>query len=244
VGSADGQQGQYEDFENRWKVLTYWMFANDVCGMGDEEPGTSGTYKIWEAKTNEFLVNVTSTFKNTYVNLVSMLDLSQIHRIQQSKVGCKIEHELVLQECGCIDRGNQTELDTLDRNIHFMNNRLHQFASEWRENLRQQGREDIAIVVQSGFEGIGETLDHTFLSKLDCFHPSALAHQSLAVGLWNSMLCGQGASAVEDRKNRCGIAFSPDMKPVCPTESSVFYTGPDVVPVPPLEHWAAQDVTV
>lgn len=235
---------KYEDFDNRWKVLTYWMFANDVCGMCDEEAETSGTYKTWEAKTNELLVNVTSNFKNTFVNLVSMLDLSQIHRIQQSKIGCKIEHQLILKECGCIDRGDPTELATLDRNIHFMNNRLHQFATEWREKLQEQGREDIAIVVQSGFEGIGETLDNTFLSSLDCFHPSALAHQSLGVGLWNSMLCGQGPTAVEDRHNRCGIVFTPDMKPICPTKDSVFYTGPDVIPVPPLEQWAAATVTV
>jgi phospholipase B1 len=248
LGSNDEQWGllmqqkdKYEDFDNRWKVLTYWMFANDVCGMCDVEAAASDTYKQWEKKTDEFLANVTSTFKNTYVNLVSMLDLSQIHRIQHSKIGCTIEHELILQECGCIDRGDPTELDTLDRNIHFMNGRLHQFAVDWQKKLRDQGREDIAVVAQWGFEGIGATLDSTFLSKLDCFHPSALAHQSLAVGLWNSMLCG-GRDDVEQRRQRCGIAFAPDTKPLCPTKDSVFYTGPDVVPVPPLEQWTAQVV--
>merc|ERR1711904_710798 len=99
-GSVDEQwgyllenKGKYEDFDSRWKVLTYWMFANDVCGMCHGEAEQLGTYKTWEQKTGEFLDNVSATFNNTYMNLISMLDLSHIHRIQQSKAGCKVEHE-------------------------------------------------------------------------------------------------------------------------------------------------------
>lgn len=245
-GSVDEQWGllmknkdKYQDFDTRWKVLTYWMFANDVCGMCNGPANQSGTYKVWEQKTEEFLVNVTSTFKNVYVNLISMLDLSHIHRIQQSKAYCSIEHKYILKECGCIDNGTPAQLQMLDDNIHFMNKRFHKFAADWRVKLQQQKRTDIAIVTQSGFEGIGKTLDSTFLSKLDCFHPSAKAHQSLGIGLWNSMLC------TEDRKTRCGIVFKPDMKPTCPTEKSVFYTGPDVIPGPPNEAWnGPSDVVV
>jgi len=168
-----------------------------------------------------------------------MIDLSQIHRIQQSKLGCKVEHGLILEECGCIDRGSDEELAMLDRNVHYMNSRLHKFAADWRTKLAAEGRTDLAIVSQAGFEGIGKTLDSSFLSKLDCFHPSAQAHQSLAIGLWNSMLC------TEDRGDRCGLVFNPDMAPVCPTEKSVFYTGADVIPGPPNEAWArAYDVLV
>lgn len=221
-----------EDFDSRWKVLTYWMFANDVCGMCDGPAESSSHYLNWEQKTGEFLTNVSNTFTNTYVNLVSMLDLSQIHRIQQSRVGCKIEHEKILEECGCIDRGNPDELAMLDRNIHYMNNRFHKFAADWRAKLADQGRKDLAIVVQAGHEGIGKTLDWHFLSRLDCFHPSAEAHEAMAIGLWNSMLC------TNDRKNRCGIEFSPTMPVLCPNETSFFYTGPDVVPNPPLEAWS------
>jgi hypothetical protein len=233
------QKEKYPDFDSSWKVLTYWMFANDVCGMCNHPANESDTYKVWEEKTEQFLVNVTSTFRNVYVNLVSMLDLSNIHRIQQSKAYCSLEHRYILKECGCIDKGTPSQLSMLDENIHFMNKRLHQFSVDWRAKLAKQNRTDIAIVTQSGFEGIGKTLDSTFLSKLDCFHPAAKAHQSLGIGLWNSMLC------TKDRKDRCGIVFKPDMQPTCPTEQSVFYTGPDVIPGPPNEAWAGpQDVVV
>mmetsp|Transcript_28617 Transcript_28617/g.69768 ORF Transcript_28617/g.69768 Transcript_28617/m.69768 type:complete len:87 (+) Transcript_28617:78-338(+) len=76
-------------------------------------------------------------------------------------------------------------------------------------------------------EGLGKQIDIDFLSDLDCFHPSHAAHQTLAIGLWNSMLCTDG------REKRCGIYFSKDMKPTCPTGNSTFYTGKDVTPVVP-----------
>jgi len=238
-GSVDEQWGlimankdKYTDFDSRWKVLTYWMFANDVCGMCDGPAAQENAYKVWEQKTDEFLTNVTATFKNIYVNLVSMLDLAEIHRIQQTKAYCAVIHGTFLKECGCIDKGTPTQLAMLDTNIHYMNKRLHKFAADWRIKLQQQGRTDIAIVNQPGFEGIGKSFDITFLSKLDCFHPSTKAHQSLGIGMWNSMLC------TDSRATRCGQVFGPDMAPVCPNSTSTFYTGPDVIPGPPNEQWA------
>ncbi len=49
---------------------------------------------------------------------------------------------------------------------------------------------DVAVVVQPFMEGVGAALDLSFLNTLDCFHPSAKAHEDRGVGLWNSMLCG------------------------------------------------------
>jgi len=103
-----------------------------------------------------------------------------------------------------------------------MNARFHQFAADWQSKLAAQGRTDIAIVSQDFFEGLGPELDNSFLSRLDCFHPSAKAHQDLAVGLWNSMLC------TDDRANACG--WTLDAAATCPTETSYFQTGPDMGP--------------
>lgn len=219
--------GKYEDFDSRWKVLTVWMMANDVCGDCNSPTEEGKTFPVWEQKMEEFLENATARLKNTYINVISTLDLSNIARIQRSKLGCTIEHKYIVKECGCIDKGNSTQLAMLDRNVHYYNDRLHKFASDWYAKLQQQGRTDIAIVTQSFMEQIGPTLDFRFLSKLDCFHPSASAHEDLAIGLWNSMLC------TDNRQGRCGMHFSPDIPVTCPTKDSRFYTGPDVVPGPP-----------
>jgi hypothetical protein len=157
------------------------------------------------------------------VNVVTTLDLSNIARIQRKDTLCAIEHS-ILHECGCIDKGNSTQLAMLDQNVHAMNEKLHDLATFWQNKFQVQGRTDIAVVVQPFQEGIGAQLDRSFLSSLDCFHPSIVGHQSLAVGLWNSMLC------TSDRRSRCGEHFQVNMPAVCPTKDSVFYTGPDVPP--------------
>jgi hypothetical protein len=206
-----------------------WMTANDVCGAGHECQHAISDHDLtrWVQTTDDLLTNVSTTMRKVYVNLVSTLDLSNVHRIQQeSGLFCKVEHGLILRECGCIDRGNATELAQLDANIHTMNNKLHDLAAAWYTKLQQQGRADMAVTVQGFQEGVGKQLDKTFLNKLDCFHPSTVGHEDLAIGLWNDMLC------TSDRKGRCGQPFTRDLPVTCPTVDSRFYVGPDVPPAP------------
>lgn len=233
-GSLDQQWGYLQEhrkdfptFDTEWKVLTVWMTANDVCGECDAPLNGTAFLASWVAKTDELLQNVSGSMQKVYVNLVSTLDLSNIARIQKTKAGCKFEHKHVLKECGCIDRGNATQLAMLDHNVHTMNDELHGLAAKWRARLAAAGRTDMAVIVQSYQEGIGATLDYEFLNTLDCFHPGTLGHALLATGLWNSMLC------VDGRENRCGEKFSKQLMATCPTADSVFYTGPDVIPGPP-----------
>ena len=177
--------GKYPGFDEAWKVLTVWMTANDVCGAGDscKHAIDSKDLEKWVNGTDALLRNVSMAFRNVYVNLISTLDLSSIHRLQQQKPYCKTLHTLI-DECGCIDRGNQTELANLDMNVHTMNNALHGLAAKWHAELTNPttGRADMAVVVQPFQEGIGPTLDGTFLNRMDCFHPSAYAHEDLAIG--------------------------------------------------------------
>jgi hypothetical protein len=234
-GSLDQQWGYlrtalkgYKDLDSRWKVLTLWMTANDVCGQCN---GPMGTKKVdqWVAKTEELLQNVTGSMKKVYINLIPTLDLSRIADVQRHYTLCKWEHKYLLNECGCIDKGNSSQLKTLDKNVHMLNGKLHEIAARWQSKLRSEGRTDAAVVVQPFLENLRVPIDLNFLNHLDCFHPSALGHQSLAVGLWNSMLCN------DDRAGRCGQKFSEHWKPVCPDTMSFFYAGPDVVPTaPPL----------
>mmetsp|Transcript_24982 Transcript_24982/g.56668 ORF Transcript_24982/g.56668 Transcript_24982/m.56668 type:complete len:362 (-) Transcript_24982:83-1168(-) len=230
LGSLDEEWGylttaskKYADFDDQWKVLTVWMMANDFDGDCNGPVEESAHYKVWESKVDEFLTNVTASWSKIYINLVSTLDLSNIHRIQQSRAGCKLVHKLI-DEGGCIDYGNSTQMQMLDRNIHWLNTRQHKFAQDWQTKLKSAGRTDVAVVAQPFMEGIGSKFGSSFISKLDCFHPTAKAHEMLAIGLWDSMLC-------HDRATQCGIEVTETIAITCPTESSVFYTGDDVMPV-------------
>ena len=222
--NASAQQYDAAAFKAGWKVLTVWMTANDVCGECDAPLAHTAYLQEWTARTNAMLLNVSQTFERVYVNLISTLDLSNIARIQKTKAGCAIEHR-ILNECGCIDRGNATQLAMLDTNVAAMNAKLHGLAQRWRAKLLREDRWDMAVVVQPFQERLGASLDWHWLNTLDCFHPSELGHETLAIGLWNSMLCD-----AEGRKTRCGATLNASMAPHCPTPESVFYTGPDVVP--------------
>lgn len=214
---------KYTNLDGRWKVLTIFMLANDVCYQCSLPMYTGA----WRAAYDALLAKVVSKLTKTYVNLVPMLQLSDIHRIQQGRIGCKIEHTII-DEAGCIDNGTPAQLAMMDANTRALNNQLHEMAVSWQAKLKQDGRTDMYIGTQPFLEGIGKTLDHTFISKLDCFHPSAMAHQELAIALWDSML-------VHDRKNLHKYIQVPGPKLICPTKDSVFYTGPDVVPNPPAD---------
>lgn len=82
------QKAKYHDLDNRWKIITIWMTANDVCGVCDGPMDTDA----WATKTNEVLLNISNTFNKVYVNLISTLDLSNIARLQRSVEYCRIEH--------------------------------------------------------------------------------------------------------------------------------------------------------
>jgi len=206
-------------FSQGWKMLTVWMTANDVCGRC-HAPLTNTSYLAdWVAGYDALLYNVSTTFSKVYVSLLSTLDLSHIHRLQRTKLGCTIEHKF-LHECGCVGKGNASELRRLDANIHTMNAALRQLAIDWQARLHAQGRSDMTVVYQNFMEGVGAQLDISFLSRLDCFHPSTVGHEDLAIGLWNNLLCS------EDRAHMCGRPFSPNLTPVCPTVDTVLYSGP------------------
>lgn len=199
------------DVQTRWKVLTIWMTANDVCGACDGPKDLTQ----WTNSFEQVLTNVTSNYRNIYINLMSTLELSDVARLQRSVVFCSVEHRLLLKECGCIDRGNSTQLKMLDDNVHAMNARLESVAKNWTIRLSNAGRDDVAVVYQPFLEGIGPTLDISFLNTLDCFHPAAKAHEQLAMGLWASMLC-------KDRGTACGHKF-PEDTAYCVPRNATFY---------------------
>ena len=206
-------------FSHGWKMLTVWMTANDVCGMCHTPLANTSYLAKWIDGYDALLHNVSKTFSNVYVSLLSTLDLSHIHRLQRTKLGCTIEHKFV-HECGCVGQGNTSELRLLDANVHTMNAALRQLAIAWQARLQAQGRSDMAVVYQNFMEGIGAQLDISFLSRLDCFHPSTVGHEDLAIGLWNGLLCS------DDRAHMCGRPFRPNLAPFCPTVDTVLYAGP------------------
>lgn len=88
LGSLDEQfalmqekRNDYPNFDSAWKVLTVWMTANDVMDHCDYDINGTDYLNNFVSKYDELLTNITSTTTNLYVNLISTLDLSYIHRV-------------------------------------------------------------------------------------------------------------------------------------------------------------------
>lgn len=140
----------YPNFDSSWKVLTVWMTANDVMDHCDYDINGTDYLNNWVSKHDELLTNITTSTSNIYINLISTLDLSYIHRVQQTTPYCKNLHKYIINEGKCLDRKNTTEvqLDQLDHNIQVMNGELHKLAAKWYTKLEDQNRKDVAIQMQ------------------------------------------------------------------------------------------------
>lgn len=152
------------------------MTANDFCGECHNDLNGTDYLKNWVSKTDELLTNLTATTKNIYVNLISTLNLSDVHRLQQTTLYCKELHAKVLDECGCLDRANPDQLQMIDHNVHLANAELHKLAQKHQTSLSESNRIDMAVVVQPFLENTGPEIGIEFLNDLDCFHPSTTGH--------------------------------------------------------------------
>merc|ERR1739848_563354 len=94
---------------------------------------------------------------------------------------CGLRRNLIV-ECNCMDTPlsggsgpvDDSQLEELDITVTAFNDRIEMLAAEF--NLQ---RPDFAVVAVT--TGRGQDIpDITYLSDLDCFHPSALAHEALA----------------------------------------------------------------
>jgi phospholipase B1 len=84
------------------------------------------------------------------------------------------------------------------------------------KEFNQKGYDDFAVVAQPGFrDSIVETTPFNFISNVDCFHPSIIAHQAMAKVLWNNMLTPSSKKTTN---------FDYKAPFVCPTTDTLIYT--------------------
>jgi len=76
-----------------------------------------------------------------------------------------------------------------------------------------QRTDDFAVVIQPCFRN-GHIPNIEWLSTLDCFHPSLVAHNGMATALWNNML-----TPAKYKKSK----LDPNDVPMCPDDSTLLY---------------------
>ena len=146
-----------------------------------------------------FLEQLTSRHKYLYVNLLELFWTSGLLKVESTRARC-MEFETVTKECTCLHLGdalhpfahqdkaleNAEKLDTVsDR----MNGVLYELANKY-DFAAGGARPDVAVNVVRAWEH-WPAADLSYLSELDCFHPSLKTHNIMAQVVWNSMLGAQ-----------------------------------------------------
>src|SRR4051812_34511220 len=91
-------------------------------------------------------------------------------------------HRIFFIECDCLFSPEANHTRTLvDSYCVSYAERLESIAAHYQA---LQDPEFTAVVQPFGLDTDLADLPLDFLSTLDCFHPSAVAHQSMAVALW------------------------------------------------------------
>lgn len=223
VDELKSQSSSIPDFNARWKVLTVFIGANDICdGFHGFEACDGSTrnrtllVNRYETNLRKTLESIRDSFGRVIVQVVSLFRFGSLKQARAGHSWCGIRRNLLV-ECNCLDTSlsggsgpvDDAQLDELDTTVSAFNDRIETLAAEF--NLQ---RPDFAVVAVT--TGKNQDIpDITYVSELDCFHPSALAHATLARSLWNSMF----------DLSRAPKPINASVPLFCPTASSTIYVG-------------------
>jgi len=215
-------------FQERWKLLTILIGANDMCdGMVTGFDACDGNVTQREALADRYernlrdaLTRLVNGFQNTIVQVVSLFQLASVPQARHGHPWCSLRKTLI-DECNCIDRSASGTGNVSDVQLA----RLSATVSEFNERIRSVAldfsspRPDFAVVEATAVRE-DSVPNFSFLSDLDCFHPSAEAHQILATYLWNGLFSDDRAPRPLDAADG----------PFCPTPKTVLYTASKTTP--------------
>jgi len=178
-----------------WKLLIILIGANDLCASCPSVNSPYSDPTTWLNMYDGFLEQIHEALPNTFVAITSLLNISIVWDAMMAAPPEKEAYCMVVRkqfhECGCLDSGLESDRAAMDLHTVAYNQGLQNLAEQWQaKNLS-----DFYVSVQPFLEGL-VIPNMTFLSGLDCFHPSWQAHQAFAVTMWNSLFLPQDKKPV------------------------------------------------
>lgn len=200
------------DVANDWKVLTINIGANDLCA--------SCTFGLDYLSPDDYQNNLMATLERvraalprTFVNLVGGFNISQAYDLSLQASRCNNISRPWFIQCDCLFQPqNGFVRESIDAAITQFNTRAQAVAAYYQ----RKAYNNFAVVFQPFATNTHiSDLPTTFLSHLDCFHPSTTGQSAMAVALWNNMLT---PSALKK------TSMSMSDTPICPTPDTLLYT--------------------
>eukprot|EP01091_Cochliopodium_minus_P017130 TRINITY_DN6622_c0_g1_i1.p1 TRINITY_DN6622_c0_g1~~TRINITY_DN6622_c0_g1_i1.p1 ORF type:complete len:351 (-),score=87.56 TRINITY_DN6622_c0_g1_i1:35-1087(-) len=192
-----------------YKFINFLMGANDICPAcdGNKIGNAQQILATYQTNVQNAFTQLKANFPNTIVNVLPMFNISKIITLASNLTYCMEFHKIIPVECPCAWSQNDTVRNWADDVIAGFDDIL--------TNVTQNINDNSFAVVFQPFTRNLVIPNESYVSTLDCFHPSLLAHQALAVSVWNSMLLPVGQKPT---------TWNPDQLLQCATSSSKIFT--------------------
>lgn len=186
-----------------WKVLSVWIGSNNLCDVCSNQPNNNGAN--FQTQLTNALEYLYSNVPRLFVNLVANLNIAPLYNINNG--ACSFLHSVA---CGCVGTSNSASRALVSSTAEDYMSRAYTVA----QTFNSRNKIDFAVVVQPFLTKTAIT-DRSQLSAADCFHPSASAHATAAVALWNNVISPAAKKQT---------AWNANDVPICPTYDTLFYT--------------------
>ncbi|KAI8817250.1 uncharacterized protein EV422DRAFT_229073 [Fimicolochytrium jonesii] len=198
------------DLQNDWKYLNLLIGANDVCGSCTT-PTTSQQY---DAYIRNVLEKVRKNIPRTIVNVISLFKVSQIWELTKRDPHCiGLRIAGLHLECTCALSLGDTLLGVhtrkiMDDQIDVWNAQLVKIVADYKNKYN-----DFAVIMDPGVGAADlRKFPKNYISDLDCFHPSAVAHAYVAKFVWNNLF-------LDSRSKVTPMDAGKAVQIYCPTEN-------------------------
>jgi phospholipase B1 len=133
---------------------------------------------------------------------------------KRSTTYCEAFHTLLFAECDCLYGPTVTHKERAA--VDTIAARLNTATAAVVAALNTVRDEAFAVTLHPMLtRTTSDMLPMSFLTDVDCFHPSLLGHRAVATGLWNAMLTPPAQRS---------DVLDLDAQPTCPPDGAVFRT--------------------
>ena len=204
---------QIIDIEKDWKLLSIFVGANDMCVQCEEIPIEPTSGSDYEKYFRETLQELQKSIPRLYVNVGLLFNISQIYNLSLQASHCKNIHRLLPEECMCAFKSGEAgdaHRKKMDQTAAMYNSIIENVAAEFNTS------DSFVVVTQPAMrDGTLHNFPLSFISTLDCFHPSLEAHQLMAKVMWNGLWTPR-----KDKRTN----FDYSVPFVCPTADTIIPT--------------------
>jgi len=178
---------QNVNMTNDWKFINLLIGANDACPLcwKFDRPSPQSAGDAFEKNVDAAIQTVYKKFPRTIFNIMPLFNVSGVYWLSQNTTYCEIVHDVAPFECPCAFDSDDANRNYLDSVITEYGNRIIKLAAKW-QSKKLPG---FTVIYQPYSSGVKiASLPIEMLSDIDCFHPSLMAHQTMAISGWNSLI--------------------------------------------------------